>query len=107
MVHLLPLPGAPGYAGSMQQILERAAADAQALARGGVDGIIIENYGDVPFYPETVPPETVSAMTRVVAYVRTIIDLPIGVNVLRPCTLQSPAPRLRRCAVRSHRRADR
>ncbi len=83
MVHLLPLPGAPRYGGSMQPILERAAADAQALARGGVDGIIIENYGDVPFYPDSVPPETISAMTRVVAHVRSLIDLPIGVNVLR------------------------
>src|SRR5690606_13297335 len=35
MVHLLPLPGAPLWRGSMDEVLDRAVADARALARGG------------------------------------------------------------------------
>ena len=83
MVHLLPLPGATRYGGSMQQVLERGVRDAQALAQGGVDGIIVENYGDAPFYPETVPPATISALTLAVAEITRTVALPVGVNVLR------------------------
>jgi membrane complex biogenesis BtpA family protein len=67
----------------MQQVLDRAVRDAQALAAGGVDGIIVENYGDAPFYPDAVPPATVAALTLAVADVQAAVALPIGVNVLR------------------------
>lgn len=83
MVHLLPLPGAPRYGGSMQQVLDRATRDARALADGGVDGIIVENYGDAPFFPDVVPPVTVAALTRAIEEVQRAVRLPIGVNVLR------------------------
>lgn len=83
MVHLLPLPGAPRWQGSFQQVLDRAASDAAALAEGGIDAIIVENYGDTPFFPGRVPPETVAAVTAAVIAVRNATDLPIGVNMLR------------------------
>jgi membrane complex biogenesis BtpA family protein len=83
MVHLLPLPGAPRYGGSMQPVLDRALRDTQALAQGGVDGIVVENYGDAPFYPAAVPASTISALTLAVAEVRRAFALPVGVNVLR------------------------
>ena len=83
MVHLLPLPGSPRWAGEMDQVLARAVADAQALARGGVDGLIAENFGDAPFSKDRVEPHTVSAMTLAVAAVRDAVSLPVGVNVLR------------------------
>jgi membrane complex biogenesis BtpA family protein len=83
VVHLLPLPGAPAYRGSMDEILERALADASALEGGGLDGAIVENFGDTPFFPDRVPPETVAAMTRVVAEIRRAHKFPIGINVLR------------------------
>ncbi len=83
MVHALPLPGSPGWRGSMDEVVTRAAADAQALTDGGVDGIFVENYGDAPFYPGAVPPETIAALTVVVAAVTRATTLPIGVNVLR------------------------
>lgn len=83
MVHLLPLPGAPRYGGSMEQVLTRALHDADALAQGGVDGIIVENYGDAPFFPDHVPPVTVAALARAVTDVRRACELPVGVNVLR------------------------
>src|SRR5580765_5959756 len=55
MLHLLPLPGAPRFNGNAHSIVEHALADAAALAEGGVDAIMIENFGDVPFFPDKVP----------------------------------------------------
>jgi hypothetical protein len=83
MVHLLPLPGSPRYAGSMAEVLERAHRHVEALIAGGVDGIIVENYGDTPFYPDTLPASAISALTMAVAAVRGVSDLPLGVNALR------------------------
>ncbi len=83
MVHLPPLPGAPRWAGSMAAVLERALADARALADGGVQGILVENFLDAPFYPDRVPPETVAAIAVAVAEVARAVRVPVGVNVLR------------------------
>lgn len=83
MVHLLPLPGSPDWSGSMDRVLERARADARALASAGFDGMVVENYGDTPFFAGPVPPETVAAITAAVVAVRSVTDLPVGVNVLR------------------------
>lgn len=53
-----------------------------------MDGLLIENFGDVPFHKETVPPITIAAMTRAVVEIRSALAeearaIPIGVNVLR------------------------
>src|SRR5690606_24509935 len=82
MVHLPPLPGAPRSDGSMTGVLERALEDARALADGGVDGLIIENYLDAPFHPERVPPETIAAMAIVTAEVVRQVPVPVGVSVV-------------------------
>ncbi len=42
MVHLFPLPGSPRFGGSISAIREAALRDAEALAEGGVHGIIGE-----------------------------------------------------------------
>src|SRR5260221_195002 len=83
MVHLAPLPGAPLYEGSLQDVLARALADAEALAAGGVDAIAVENFGDRPFRKSRVDPETIAAMTRVITELARSVALPFGVNVLR------------------------
>jgi uncharacterized protein len=84
MVHLLPLPGAPRFGGSMNAVVEAAVRDAMALAEGGFDAVLVENFGDVPFFPGRVPAETVAALARTVAAVREAVGpLPVGVNVLR------------------------
>lgn len=83
MVHLDPLPGAPRATDSLETVCETAVKDAERLVAGGVDGLMIENYGDTPFYPELVPNHTVAAMTRVGTAITEAVDCPIGVNVLR------------------------
>lgn len=67
----------------MAEVLRRAVSDARALADGGIEAILVENYGDIPFYGRQVAPETVAAMTRAVAAVRSAVDGVVGVNVLR------------------------
>lgn len=82
-IHLLPLPGAPLYDGNLKGIFERALREADIYHRFGLHGIIIENFGDSPFYPDRVPPETVAMMTAVTREIVQHCPLPVGVNVLR------------------------
>lgn len=82
-VHLKPLPGSPGYDGHFLDLLDAALNDARSLEEGGVAGIIVENFGDAPFYPDNVPPETIAVMTRLVTEIRKAVRVPVGVNVLR------------------------
>ena len=86
MLHLTPLPGSPRYSsgGGIGAVREAVLRDADALAAGGVHGLMLENFGDVPFYPGRVPAHTVAAMTAIAAAVRERFgDLPLGINVLR------------------------
>jgi len=84
VVHLPATPGAPRFAGDMGELLDRARADAAALVGGGADALIVENFGDVPFFLDRVPPETLVAMARAVGAVASVAeDRPVGVNVLR------------------------
>lgn len=83
MVHLGPLPGSPRYIQPFEATLERAIADATTLAKAGFDAVMVENYGDSPFFADDVPDVTVAAMARAVATVGAAISIPLGVNVLR------------------------
>ena len=84
MVHLAPLPGSPRWDGAMDAVIARALADARALVEGGMDTLLVENYGDAPFTPERVSPATVAAMAVVAAEVRRALPgVPLGVNVLK------------------------
>jgi len=84
MVHLPPLPGSPGWGGDMDAVLAEARDDAAALAEGDVGAVMVENYHDVPFFAERVPPETVAALVLAAAAVREACGgLPLGINVLR------------------------
>jgi len=84
MVHLRPLPGSPRYTGKgISGALEAALRDVKALESGGVDGLLIENYGDSPFKPSPTDPETVASMTAIAKDISRQTKLPSGVNVLR------------------------
>ncbi|MEH2409476.1 photosystem I biogenesis protein BtpA [Nostoc sp.] len=83
VVHLLPLPTSPRWGGSLKAVIGRAEQEAAALASGGVDGLIVENFFDAPFTKNQVDPVVVSAMTIVVQRIQNLVTLPIGLNVLR------------------------
>ncbi len=84
MIHLRALPGSPGWAGSLAAVREAALADADNLVAGGAGALMLENYHDVPFLPERVPPVTIAAMTDLAGAVRRRHPgVPLGINVLR------------------------
>ena len=83
VVHLSPLPTSPRWKGKLAEVISRAEQEATALAAGGVDGIIVENFFDAPFCKDEVDPAVVSAMTLIVDRLKGMVMLPIGINVLR------------------------
>jgi uncharacterized protein len=91
VVHLLPLLTSARWGGSLKAVIDRAEQEATALASGGVDGIIVENFFDAPFTKNKVDPAVVSAMTVVVQRIQNLVTLPIGLNVLRNDALSAMA----------------
>ncbi|PYN53574.1 MAG: phosphorybosylanthranilate isomerase [Candidatus Rokuibacteriota bacterium] len=84
MVHLPPLPGSPRWEGSMHRVAAAALDDARALVEGGLEALLVENYGDAPFTPGRVAPATVAAMGVIAAELRHAFPkTPLGVNVLK------------------------
>lgn len=83
MIHLLPLPGSPMNNLNVSKIADIALKDAHALEDGGVEGLLIENYGDTPFNKARVDPHTVSSMTVIAKEISDSVNIPIGINVLR------------------------
>ncbi len=82
MVHLLPLPGSPGWQRDLAAVRQRALTDASRLVEGGCDALIVENMGDVPYLKSSVHPETTAAMAVITADVVRQVDVPVGVQVL-------------------------
>jgi membrane complex biogenesis BtpA family protein len=83
MVHLPPLPGSPRGTESLDDVLAVALDEARILEESGMDGLIVENVGDTPFFRESVPAITVAAMAVIVREVRAQTRLAVGVNMLR------------------------
>src|SRR5262249_8915532 len=83
MLHAPALPGSPQNKLGLNGITDWGLKDAEALARGGADGLLLENFGDVPFYPRRAPAHTVAFMTLLGREVKRHVDLPLGINVLR------------------------
>lgn len=82
-IHLLPLPGAPRYAGSMRAIYDTALAEVAIFHRYPIDGLIVENFRDSPFYPHRLPAETIAALAAVTREIVRAASVPVGVNALR------------------------
>ena len=84
VIHLPALPGSPRSELSAAECAASAGADARVLAAAGYDAIIVENFGDTPFFATHVPAITVAAMTACAVAVRAAApDVPLGINVLR------------------------
>ncbi|MFV1958201.1 MAG: BtpA/SgcQ family protein [Planctomycetota bacterium] len=91
VVHLDPLPGAPrfqpGRAGRRARTSwrDRAVRSARVLAEAGFDGVLVENFGDAPFFAKRVPPETTASVAVAAQAVRDAVEprVLVGANVLR------------------------
>ncbi|MGB9729429.1 MAG: BtpA/SgcQ family protein [Thermoprotei archaeon] len=84
VIHLLPLPGSP-KGQSFDSVLKRAVSEALILEEGGVDGLIIENFGDAPYVKDNASPETIAFMTAIAKEISMSVSLPLGINILRNC----------------------
>jgi membrane complex biogenesis BtpA family protein len=84
MVHLMPMPGAPAYRGEpVDFIIENALKDAKALVEGGVDGIIVENMWDLPYFVgKDVPPEEMVVHAVAAREVIKEAQVPAGITVI-------------------------
>ena len=84
VVHCPAFPGSPRYDGrSPAALYEAVVADAERYARGGVDGLIVENHGDIPFLrPQDLGVETAAFLAVATERVLAATGLPTGVNIL-------------------------
>jgi membrane complex biogenesis BtpA family protein len=84
MIHVLPLPGSPrGRNCDLAAVYDHAIAEALRLEKGGVDGLLLENAGDIPFLkPDEIGFETVAAMAVIGDRIRQATKLPLGFNIV-------------------------
>lgn len=89
VVHVPAMPGDPAYiGGGFEEVLAWTRRDASALVEGGVSGIIVENFGSVPFGKgdrnSRLMPHAVALLTLVLSEIRTAHpEVALGVNCLR------------------------
>ena len=88
VVHLPPLPGSPGAhrmhpSEALQKAGLWAVKEAKLLAQMGFDGVILENFGDIPFYKTQVGPETIASLAVISAAIRESTSIQLGINLLR------------------------
>jgi membrane complex biogenesis BtpA family protein len=84
VIHLPALPGSPRSTLTAAECAREAANDARVLADAGYDAIVVENFGDAPFFATKVPAVTIAAMTACAVAVRAAAPaVSLGINVLR------------------------
>lgn len=68
----------------MARVIDAALADARALADGGIDALIVENWGDAPFGPGRVEAPAIAALAVVAGEIRRAQpSVVLGINMLR------------------------
>lgn len=84
MLHVPPLPGSPQAKDLFTVVRDHVLRDAAALLEGGITNLMIENFGDTPFFPGIVPVHTVAQLTVIANEVSSRFpEAEIGLNVLR------------------------
>jgi len=83
MIHVRALPGTPFAGSSLDEVIDKAAEEAETLFDIGFDALCIENMHDRPYLLGEVGPEIVAAMTAVGIAVRSAApSAPLGVQIL-------------------------
>lgn len=70
------------FEGERQQQLDQALEDARLLEQGGVDGLLVENYGWGYFDSNQATDEAAELLTDIAAAFAKQAKIPVGVNVL-------------------------
>jgi membrane complex biogenesis BtpA family protein len=84
VIHLPMLPSTMhGINWNPDDLISRTLHEAKILEEAGFNGIIIENYGDSPFYNRVNDPLTLSSITVIVREVVKETRLEVGINLLR------------------------
>ena len=91
VIHVGALPGTPQSSQTVAELVAAARAEAMVYRECCVDGVIIENMHDVPYLRGEVGPEIVAAMTAIGAEVKSVCNLPIGVQILAGANIEAMA----------------
>lgn len=83
MLHAPALPGSSSFEGNLDSIRSFILKDAESLVKGGVQALMLENYGDLPFFPNSVPEITIAHLAAIARMIRKKFTIPLGINVLR------------------------
>lgn len=84
LLHLKALPGDPLFylnCSCMDDVIDQARLDLEALQEGGVDGVLITNEFSLP-YQKKISAVTLAAMGRVVGTLAENIKIPYGVEAI-------------------------
>lgn len=90
VIHLPRLPSTH-YAGEIktEDILERAVKESKLLEELGFSGVIVENFGDVPFLKRVRDPLTLAVFTVITREVVRSVSIDVGINLLRNSGLEA------------------
>jgi len=91
VLHVGPLPGAPGAARAVKDLAAAAVQEARIYATAGFHGLILENTFDRPYLRGAAGPEIVSAMTAIAVEIRRACSLPLGIQILAGANLAAMA----------------
>lgn len=91
MIHVGALPGTPASHQSVDELAGEALREAQILCNLGFDGLMIENMHDTPYVKGSVGPEIVAAMTVIASRIKSVIGLPLGIQILAGANLEALA----------------
>ena len=89
MIAVLPLPGSPLYDGDDQRVIDQALADLDVYKKAGVDSIIFENDGDLPYIQPPLDKKAIALMTKICKKARKRFNGPIGVQMLEAANIES------------------
>lgn len=91
MLHAGALPGTPHAHASVDELIERAVAEARVYRDAGFTALLLENMHDRPYLNGTVGPEVVAAMAVIAREVLRETRLPLGVQVLAAANREAVA----------------
>ena len=89
MIGLRPLPGSPGFGGSNQAIIDRALQDLEHYQAAGVDAVLLENSGDLPYIKPPLPDEACQLVEQICSLVRMQFARPVGLQLLEAANSQA------------------